>query len=259
MKPNSFATGFLAGALIGFLGIAVTILGTSNRMMILEDRLSRLVDMNDAKQRQIHELRSVNEHLEQNQDYEFMQEQRLVNLAESKQIAEAFTSFDGEVTQYKNEELGFTMSYPAAWGKLSISINTPDTMERIESGKLVSGRFSHKNISFGAYSADYQDIGRGFTTAEAIFATSNPEAGNPAMDQAKPDDIRILESGAKVYMWYAWEVGWDTGETVFGIKVPLLHPDIPALGIAGPISNDVLTEEEIAGFLEMARTFELIR
>ncbi len=256
MRLNTFVPGFVAGVLVGLIIMAFS---AANSFMLVQDKLTMYIDMNNAKLRQLAQLRRINQQLEAADTYEFMQEQRIVNLAESKKMAEAFTSFDGEVTQYRNEELGFTMSYPASWGELNISIQTPESSEWVREGKILRAGFTHQEISFGAYSADYEDNGRGFSTAESIFATSNPEAGNPAMDQAKPDNIRVLKSGEKVYTWYAWDVGWETGETRFGIKVPLLHPDIPAMGIAGPISNDVLSEEEIAGFLEMARTFELIK
>ncbi len=261
MMRKKFLIGFVIGLSIGLATMGVY---ASYRFGDVAYDLNMLKDMNQSKLRQIEHLTVENSRLK-SELYRMMpsvltQEQRDAYLLASEKIAANFTSFKGEVINYKNDELGFKMSYPAAWGELKLEIRTPEKNPGLVlKGKEAIGIFEKFGVYFDAKSPDYEDPGHGLNVAESIFYTKNPEEGDPARDHPKPDVVRVLGTDQKVFIWYAWPVGWETHQTSFGFKAPLEHPDFHAISAAGPISNEPLTTEAIEGFLEMAKTFELLK
>lgn len=258
---KKFLIGFLVGLVVGLILMG---LYASYRFGEVAYDLSILKDMNQSKLRQIGHLTSDNSRLKTQLNAMkppvLTQEQRDAYLQTAQKIAADFISFKGEVINYKNEELGFTMSYPASWGVLTMDIRTPESKpDVVLKGKELHGMFENGPVYFVSKSPDYADHGHGLSTAEAIFYSANPEEGDPARDFPKPDDVRVLRANQKFFTWYAWPVGWDTQQTQFGFRAPLERQDFRVIAVGGPISNEPLTAEDIEGFLEMTRTFELIK
>ncbi len=266
MKQKKFLLGFLLGLFIGLVMMAVY---ASYRFITVAEDLRLLKDMNQGKLRQIERLEAaINQResqLEKLLPPILSEEEKSSYLLTTKKIAADFTSFNekenGKLIEYRNEELGFKMSYPAAWGIVTMEIETPETDPGfVLNGKFLRGEFEHGHAYFSAKSADYKDLGHGLSSAESILQyTGHSGSGDPLRELPNSDEKRVLGNNQHIFTWYAWPVGWETGDTVMAFEAPLGHPDLRAIAFVGPVSNGPLPAATIEGFLEMARTYELLK
>lgn len=269
-KKLLFPTGFLIGVIVGSGVMYVTVVQSHKSVynqlsfqQSLAPQIDALRTENENLQRDIETLES------QLESYKMAKEETIDSeLLLTKNLAE---SFDPEaaptinLTEYENQELGFRLKYPSAWGDLTIIVGTPETKpEWVAKGTQILGYFSKiekEDIYVGGISDEYKYPagGRGLSTPEAIVWYTGSDAPYPRTHYPDPDFTKSLPEGQILYLWYSWPVGWETNDFVFAFRAPVKHEGISNIAFVGPLANSKVTStDDVLGFLHIAHSYELL-
>ena len=169
-------------------------------------------------------------------------------LAENKRVANEFGAEEvpSSFVMYENDELGFRFWYPKEWGKLDIHV--------VENASPTStagnGNFSNARVNVGFVTKDSNSNRLSTGQGLALY--------HPVRDASAADELHQLSGGSNLYMWYAYEDGWDPDTYYMAMSAQLA--EYVYIGIAGPVmTSHETTQGNIENFLLAMRSFELIQ